>query len=306
MGGFVFCLLIFVLFYYIIFLDMIKLRVYAKLNLALNVLSCEQDGYHQLDMVNQSISLFDEIRIVPRPDDRISVNCDKNIGVINTALSSASEFAKTFGTCGCDITIKKGIPMKGGLGGSSADAAGVLVALAKLHDIPLQKVFPIAEKVGSDVKYMMTGGLARVGGKGEQVLSKNSDSLIYYVVVMPEFGLSTRKVFECFDQNPDFVFADNDKLVNAVEKEDLKGIRDNMRNGLQQTAFDIEPKLKQIFNDVSQFGKVCMTGSGSCLFLVADTLTDGEYISRKICEMNYNAVLVESRAFGVEFLEFKN
>ena len=165
---------------------MIKLRVYAKLNLALNVLSCEQEGYHQLDMVNQSISLFDEIRIVPRPDERISVHCDKDIGVINTAWTSASEFAKKFNTTGCDITIKKGIPMKGGLGGSSADAAGVLVALAKWHKIPLEQVYSIADAVGSDVKYMMTGGLARVRGKGEQVQTIESDSLVYFVVVMPQ------------------------------------------------------------------------------------------------------------------------
>ena len=127
---------------------------------------------------------------------------------------------------------------------------------------------------------------------------------MYFVVVMPDFGLSTRKVFETFDQNPDFVFADNQKLLDGVVKEDLQQVRDNVRNGLQQTAFDIEPKLKQIFDDVSQYGKTCMTGSGSCLFLVADSLQDGNYISQKITERGYNAVLVESRAYGVEFLEF--
>ena len=284
---------------------MIKLRVYAKLNLALNVLSREQDGYHQLDMVNQSISLFDEIRIVPRPDDRISVHCDKNIGVINTAWISASEFAKKFGTGGCDITIKKGIPMKGGLGGSSADAAGVLVALAKWHKVPLEDVYPIAETVGSDVKYMMSGGLARVCGKGEVVNTIESDSLIYFVVVMPEFGLSTRKIFECFDEDPDFVFADNDKLSKAVQKEDLSQIRDNVRNGLQQTAFKTEPKLKDIFDKVSKFGKTCMTGSGSCLFLVADSVGDSQYIAEQICKQGVFAVPAESRAFGIEFVEFK-
>lgn len=284
---------------------MIRLKVYAKLNLALNVLSCEQDGYHQLDMVNQSISLFDEIRIVPRPDDRVSVHCDKDIGVINTALTSASEFAKQFGTCGCDVTIKKGIPMKGGLGGSSADAAGVLVALAKWHDVDMQKVFDIAERIGSDVKYMMTGGLARVCGKGEVVESQDSDSLLYFVVVMPEFGLSTRKVFETFDQNPDFALADNQKLLQAIQNEDLSQIRANVRNGLQQTAFQIEPKLRYIFDQVSQFGKTCMTGSGSCLFLVADDLHDANYISQRVQQLGYQAVVAESRGFGVEILEFK-
>ena len=296
-------LLIFGLFCYMIFASMIKLKVYAKINLALNVLSFEQGGYHQLDMVNQSVGLFDEIRIVPRPDEKISVYCDKDIGVINTAWSSANEFTKTFKTNGYDITIKKGIPMKGGLGGSSADAAGVLVALAKYHDIPIEKVYPIAEKVGSDVKYMMTGGLARVGGKGEEVCSYNCDQQIYFVVVMPDFGLSTGKVFECFDKNPDFVFANCNLLVDAMQKGDLSQIRANLRNGLQQTAFDIEPRLKQIFDDVGKFGKTCMTGSGSCLFLVEDNQNDANDICKKIKNLGYNCIVTQSRGSGVEFLE---
>ena len=101
-----------------------KIRVYGKINLSLNVLTKEIDGYHQLDMVNQSVSVFDEIELAPRVDKLCRVRCDKDIGVINTALTSASAFVKRFGTNGYDIFIKKGIPMKGGLGGSSADAAG--------------------------------------------------------------------------------------------------------------------------------------------------------------------------------------
>ena len=132
-----------------------------------------------------------------------------------------------------------------------------------------------------------------------------SDSLIYFVVVMPEFGLSTRKIFECFDEDPDFVFADNDKLSKAVQKEDLSQIRDNVRNGLQQTAFKTEPKLKDIFDKVSKFGKTCMTGSGSCLFLVADSVGDSQYIAEQICKQGVFAVPAESRAFGIEFVEFK-
>lgn len=91
-----------------------KIRVYGKINLSLNVLTKEIDGYHQLDMVNQSVSVFDEIELAPRVDKLCRVKCDKDIGVINTALTSASAFVKRFGTNGYDIFIKKGIPMKGG------------------------------------------------------------------------------------------------------------------------------------------------------------------------------------------------
>jgi len=299
-----FWVLIFDLFCYIIAIQiMIKLRVYAKLNLALNVLSCEQDGYHQLDMVNQSISLFDEIRIVPRPDNRISVHCDKNIGVINTALTSASEFVKKFDTCGYDITIKKGIPMKGGLGGSSADAAGVLSALAKYHNIDLKEVYPIADKIGSDVKYMMSGGLARVTGKGEMVELFDCNSLFYFVVVIPPFGLSTRKVFEEFDKNPDFTKADNEKLLQAVINEDENEVRANLFNGLQKTAFKLEPKLSKICDEVSKMGVAQMTGSGSCLYMVVDTLAEAEFIVSKLNKTGCSAVVAESRKAGIEYLE---
>ena len=283
---------------------MIKIKVYAKLNLSLNVLTCEQNGFHQLDMVNQSVSLFDEIRIVPRPDKKISVYCDKNIGVINTALTSANEFSKAFDTCGYDITIKKGIPMKGGLGGSSADAAGILSALAKYHNILLEQVYPIADRIGSDVKYMMTGGLARVEGRGEIVKTIDSNSLFYFVVVMPPYGLSTRKVFEEFDKKPDFHFADNAKLIDCIVTEDVSGAKNNMYNGLQKTAFVIEPRLKEAYDEISQVCFVQMTGSGSCLFSIADTIEEAQFVAEKLKRKGYVAVVAESRKNGVEYIDF--
>lgn len=279
-----------------------KIKVYAKLNLALNVLSLENEGYHQLDMVNQSIDLFDEIELTPRQDGVCKVRCDKDIGVINTALTSASEFIKRFDCCGYDIYVKKGIPMMGGLGGSSADAAGILSALSKLHCADMDEVYKIADEVGSDVRYMMTGGLARVQGKGELVSTAECDSVLYFVVVIPPYGLSTRKVFETFDANPDFTCADNAKLIAAVADEDVAAVKMNMYNGLQKTAFALDGRLKKLFDRVSERGFAQMTGSGSCLFLVSDSRVECDFAAERLRKEGINAVAVESKNYGVEFL----
>ncbi len=280
-----------------------KIKVYAKLNLTLNVTSLEENGYHNLDMVNQSISIFDEIELTQRDDKLCKVYCDRDIGIINTALTSASQFVKRFDCCGYDVKIKKGIPMMGGLGGSSADAAGILTALAKLHDADMQQVYEIADVVGSDVRYMMTGGLARVTGRGNCVQPVYSDAMLYFVLVLPPFGMSTQRVYHGFDEQPDFNFADNDKIIDAVLKEDTAFIRQNIYNGLQATAFAADGRLKEIFDKVSKICPVQMTGSGSCLFAVADSKADSRFLAERLKNSGFNAIAVESKNFGVEYIE---
>ena len=280
-----------------------KIKVYAKLNLALNVTSLEENGYHNLDMVNQSISIFDDIELTPREDKLCKVYCDRDIGIINTALTSASQFVKRFDCCGYDVTVKKGIPMMGGLGGSSADAAGILTALAKLHDADMAEVYEIADVVGSDVKYMMTGGLARVTGRGNCVQPIHSDAVLYFVLVLPPFGMSTQRVYHGFDEQHDFTVADNSKIINAVLSEDTEAIRQNIHNGLQSTAFRVDGRLKEIFDAVSAICPVQMTGSGSCLFAVADSKADSHFIAERLKKEGFNAIAVESKNFGVEYIE---
>ena len=279
-----------------------KIRVYGKINLSLNVLTKEIDGYHQLDMVNQSVSVFDEIELAPRVDKLCRVRCDKDIGVINTALTSASAFVKRFGTNGYDIFIKKGIPMKGGLGGSSADAAGILAALSKIHGVDAVSAGEIADAVGSDVKYMMEGGLARVRGTGGDVEKIDSGAVNYFVLIVPPFGMSTQRVFAAFDEKPDFGWADNDRLIDAVINEDVAAMKMNMRNGLQSTAFRLDKRLGDLYDAVRGRCFVQMTGSGSCLFAVADGAADAAYTAERLKKEGIRAVAVESRGYGIEFL----
>lgn len=279
-----------------------KFRVYAKLNLALNVLTTEQEGYHQLDMVNQSINLFDEIELAARDDKLCTVNCDKDIGVINTALSAAASFVKKFDCHGYKVAIKKGIPMQGGLGGSSADAAGILAALAKQHGLSLEDVFDIADFIGSDVKYMLTGGLARVLGKGEKVQTVETNALNYFVLIVPPFGMSTQRVFNAFDEQPDFRRCDCEKLIAAVAEENVVGMKMNMFNGLQSTALRLDARLKELFEVASEMGFAQMTGSGSCLFMPVEDLVEGSFLSNRLAKKGLNAVVVESRDYGVEYL----
>lgn len=279
-----------------------KFKVFAKINLSLNVLTLEQEGYHMLDAVNQSISMYDTVTVMPRADKLCKVFCDKDIGVINTALTAANRFVKTFDTNGYDIYLEKGIPMAGGLGGSSADAAGVLAALSKLNGISLDEAGKIADDVGSDVKYMMTGGLARVGGRGEKVQSVECDSVLYFVIATPPFGMSTQRVFQQFDFSPDFTKTDNDKLIQAVLNEDVAAVKLNLYNDLQQAAFSVDDRLKKFFDKLKKFGFVSMSGSGSSMFFVCADKFESGFLLKQLEKEKIKAFCVESKNYGIEYI----
>ena len=142
-----------------------RVKAYAKINLSLNVYQSE-NGYHALDSVVTTIDLYDTITVSKRKDDKMNVVMrgigeEFLYGENNNAYKAAKLFQQTFATKGADITVIKNIPISGGLGGSSADVAGVLKALKKLYAVE-EDVKPLADKLGSDSGYLLTGGFARL------------------------------------------------------------------------------------------------------------------------------------------------
>ena len=146
----------------------------AKINLTLDIVGVRKDGYHILDMIMQSVSLADTVKISLNNIPQINVESSCNIisGENNIAYKAASYFLKEANiNSGVDIYIEKNIPMSAGLGGGSADAAAVLLALNSLFNGPLDKktLEKIALKLGADVPYFLYGGTVRVGGIGEEM-----------------------------------------------------------------------------------------------------------------------------------------
>ncbi|MCM1368581.1 MAG: hypothetical protein NC184_07220 [Roseburia sp.] len=178
----------------------LKLRTFAKANLSLNITG-KRDGMHTLDSVMISLDCFDTVTVTERGDSRIEVvfrNAD--IGADNTAYRAARAVQEKIGG-GWDIDIEKGIPVGAGLGGSSADAAAVLRALDVMYKLPERGVNmrEVALSVGSDVPFMLTGGLARVEGIGEELFFMENKLTVFAVGIMCG-EVSTKRAYELFDE----------------------------------------------------------------------------------------------------------
>ena len=152
----------------------VRVKSYAKVNLSLNI-SGVREGWHALDTVVASVNICDVIRARARKDKLVNVymrGCGSE-GIPperNNAVRAGEAFVSAFGTGGADIEIDKDIPMGAGLGGSSADAAGVLNALAKLYKVEdFAALKALADGLGSDTGYMLRGGFARLSGRGTRV-----------------------------------------------------------------------------------------------------------------------------------------
>ncbi|MEI6100598.1 MAG: 4-(cytidine 5'-diphospho)-2-C-methyl-D-erythritol kinase, partial [Eubacteriales bacterium] len=169
-----------------------KLYAYAKLNLALKIIGQRPDGYHELDMLMQLISLCDEVII--EKSDYITVRCDTWLPPDNTLSKAASAFFETTGiTGGADIYVKKNIPEQAGLGGGSSDGATVLMALNEMYGAGLAKaaLIDLGKKIGADVPFFIEGGCARAQGTGEILTPLRNNLDCTYLLAKPAGGVGT-------------------------------------------------------------------------------------------------------------------
>lgn len=178
----------------------------AKINWSLNILGVRPNGYHELDMLMQQISLSDEL--VFEPADALSLTVggapgDENDLVLKAARALA-ELARQRGmeTSGARICLTKRIPSRAGLGGGSADCAETLKALNRLWNLnfPMETLLELGAKLGADVPFCLTGGLARVSGFGERIEPLRNPPHCALVLITPGGGLSTPEVFRAYDE----------------------------------------------------------------------------------------------------------
>jgi 4-diphosphocytidyl-2-C-methyl-D-erythritol kinase len=182
----------------------LHLRAHAKVNLALEVLGTRDDGYHELRTLFQTISLHDDIVLRPRAKD-ITIRCDHPAvptDETNLAVRAARDLQRFAGVShGVEITLTKRIPVAGGLGGGSSDAAAVLMGLDRLWRVGLGPagLHPLARRLGADVPYFLIGGTALGLARGDEVYPLWRQLRGEVVIVDPERPLSTAAVFRRLD-----------------------------------------------------------------------------------------------------------
>lgn len=266
----------------------------AKINLSLLVSPPRPDRYHPLASLVQTIEWCDRLGVGLGGEGRDELDSDIEDNLVSRALVIAREFGSVPPLA---MSLDKEIPIAAGMGGGSSDAAAALLAGSDFGDVPRDSLPAAASRVGADVSLFLTGGTVMMGGVGETVEAVKSATGFAVAVVVPEFGLSTREVYERWDR---LEGPEGDEVPNGLLPPSLRD-RMPMRNDLLPAALDVEPLLGDFMVDVSSLWgtTVCLTGSGSACFGYFPTLDEASDAASAAAEMVREARGVELRERGV-------
>jgi 4-diphosphocytidyl-2-C-methyl-D-erythritol kinase len=262
----------------------LRARSYAKVNLGLEVLGLRDDGYHELRTLFQTIELFDDVVLTClRAGAGIRVTCDHPLvprDATNLAVRAAADLQRYAGVDrGVAIAIRKRIPVGGGLGGGSSNAATVLLALDRLWGLGLGPagLHRLAARLGADVPYFLVGGTALGLARGDEVYPLREQVEGHVVVVDAGIHVSTKAVFDRVDagltprENSNSIFH---FVSRGLEGE---GAYRLLSNDLEPAALDVAPDLREkagrVRGVLSHFGArlAALSGSGASYFGLFDS-----------------------------------
>lgn len=268
----------------------VTVRAAAKLNLHLAVGRPRADGYHPLATVYQTLSLHDDVTAESAARWGVQLICEDdierdafplgedNIVIRAGRLLASHHFRERGDNRAARFTVRKSIPIAGGLAGGSADAAAALVALDRLWELqtPDCDLLALAAQLGSDVPFALVGGTALGVGRGELVTPLLDETTRWWVVVPARTGLSTPAVYRHFDdlfpEATDEVAVPGE-LLAALGDPDNRVLAGTLSNDLQPAAIDLRPELGELLDAGERAGALrgIISGSGpTCLFLCAD------------------------------------
>lgn len=273
---------------------------FAKLNLTLDVLGKREDGYHDLKSVMQTVSVRDDIEIDVGTGKAWCLKCDKE-GIPTDERNLAWKAAKVYCDAmqkdpnGLEIRITKRIPSQAGMGGGSADAAAVLRALNRHYGNPLS-IMALAElgaQVGSDVPFCVLCGTAMAEGRGEKLRKLPDMPDCIFVVVKPEFSVSTPELYQKIDSVTISKRPDHKAMESALLAGDLEKVAKNVFNVFDPVVTEEHLELNYIKSIFHNYGAISyqMTGSGSAVFAVVSEFE----VAAVICSMlkeNYPEVFI--------------
>ena len=248
----------------------------AKLNLMLHVVGRRADGYHELQTVFRLIDLCDRIQIEVRDDGRIS-RPSGPAGVAEaedlTVRAARALQAATGTRLGAEIAIKKSIPIGGGLGGGSSDAATVLVALNHLWrtGLSLQEIAAIGAGLGADVPVFVAGRSAWAEGIGEKLTPVTLGTGAWYLVIFPGVGVPTAAVFQAAE------------LTRNSPPTTMRGfLETGGRNDCEAVVRARFPAVGEALDWLGQHATARLTGTGSCVFAEFSRAADAERVAARV------------------------
>ncbi len=255
----------------------LKIQARAKINWTLDVVGVLPNGYHDLDMLMQSVTLCDTMTIEDAETCTLAVAMGEGAFApaeeSNLVLRAAAALKRE---TGCQksarMTLRKFIPISAGMGGGSSDAAAALVGLNKLWDLGLSEddLERIGLSIGADVPFCIRGGLQRAQGVGERLTPVALHHELYLVAFQPCLGLSTKEVFTSLHEDgiEDGDRPDNEAAQAALMRGDVVALGRAMGNVLEPVSRRMRPQLDAAIRAIEESG-ACgarMTGSGSAVF----------------------------------------
>lgn len=231
----------------------------AKLNLFLHVTGRRPDGYHQIQTVFQIVDLVDELQIVPRADGEIRRTAGPaEVPATEDLCIRAARALRAAAGChlGADIRLDKRIPVQGGLGGGSSDAATTLVALNEIWGLrlPAENLGDIGLGLGADVPLFVHGRSAWAEGVGERLTPLELPER-HYAIVFPGVGVSTAEVFQA------------PELTRKTPETTIRGfLKAGGRNDCEPVVTGRSPEVRRALAWLAERGEARLTGTGSCVF----------------------------------------
>ena len=287
----------------------IELKSRAKINLSIDVLGKREDGYHLVEMIMQTIDLYDIINITENDIDEININSnslDIPLNKNNIVYKAAEVLKERFNIkSGINIFIQKNIPVAAGMAGGSCNAAAVLVGLNKLWNLKLseKQLQEIGLTLGADVPFCISGNAALAQGIGEELtyikgLPKDTSIL----VCKPNLFVSTKDVYQGLDLDNIKDRPDNKLLIKCLEEGNIKLLSENMVNVLESVTSKMHEEIldiEKIMLDNNALGSM-MSGSGPTVFGLFEKEEDAIKGKEKLLKKYNQVYVVRSSERGVE------
>ncbi len=285
-------------------MESIRVDCNAKINLFLRILDEREDGYHNIETVFHSISLHDTLTLTGTGSG-ISVSCDDvrvPLDDANTAFRAARAILE--GTDrGLDIKIRKRIPIGAGLGGGSADAAGVLVGANWLYGLgySISDLERMGGDVGADVAFLMQGGCAIGRDRGERLERLEPLPAQPLVLVVPPLSISSEWAYRSYKMG---LTRDNGRLTmiaSALAGGDLTSVCALLENDFESLVFEKHPLVRGIREKLIEWGAggALMTGSGPVVFGLFSKVGDAEACKGRFLTKGHHAILSRLADKGV-------
>jgi 4-diphosphocytidyl-2-C-methyl-D-erythritol kinase len=252
----------------------VKVTTRGKVNISIDVLNKRDDGFHNVEMIMQTLDIKDYIYIKELESDIIKIDSDCPFipcNEENLVYKAANLIKKTYGIKkGLSIIIDKHIPVAAGMAGGSSNAAGVLKALNFMWNLNIEdlKLKELAATLGSDIPFCIDGGAALATNKGEKLKKVNSLENVWVLISKPSISISTPWVYKNLNLNDIKIRPNTNKILQSLESNDIYEISKEMVNVLETVTLKECKDIDIIKNKMIEFGALnsMMTGSGPTVF----------------------------------------